>query len=334
MKKILDVNVFDGMIKINPAFSNYPFVTCFEMSMLSVLNYYHKNILPFMTKMNFSYKYYDKDADLIFYTITPEFDGSFDALKELGIEKRVHHVEEEKTLECLRNCIIDGHPTQFMIDLFYQEGKEFFYQFQHGGHYVNGYGIDDENGILHTIDNVHGYAKYEVKYEELNQLRGNYQGTEIWEFVNCNEIDTFSKSFEDRMINMYRSGIREQYDMRMEGINEIRIMRDSLPFCMEIPIFSMSMEGIAYNRISELCRLLYLRKYDLYQEDAENRIEELLRSIVKKWQKMYSLLNYKRMTEYSGEDYEKESICLNAIMDYEKELCDLLVNGLKQEQKM
>ena len=93
MKKILDVNVFDGLIKIDPAFRNYPFVTCYEMSMLSVLNYYHKNILPFMTKMNFTYKYYGKDADLVFYVVNSEFDSSFDVLKELGIEKRIHHVE-------------------------------------------------------------------------------------------------------------------------------------------------------------------------------------------------------------------------------------------------
>lgn len=325
MNKILDLDVFDGMINIDPSYISYPFITCYEMSLLSVVKYYKKSILPLMTKMNFAYKFNGANEDIIFLSINPDFDDRFDLLKSLRLERRTHEVEETNAMNCIRECISNDHPVQFMIDLFYQKGREYFYNFQHGGHYVNGYGFDDEKKIIHIIDNVQGYAKYTVKYEEFSTLRGEVQGSPIWEFVNCDDSIASSEEYDNRMIDMYCKGIKDQYDMRKDSLHEIEKLIDVFPVCASKVFFVENINGVLYNKISELCRIIYLRRFGIYDNKSSDSIEELLKRIIDKWKKIHSLLYYKKISQYSGNDFGKEISCLTEIIDIEKELCESLV---------
>ena len=328
MKKILDLDVYDGMIIIDPDNKGYPFVSCEEMSLLSVMNYYKKNYLPLMVKMNFIYKFNGEEEEHTFQSINPNLDDKFDLLENIGIERKIHVVEGSKELDLFRDCMINNHPVQFMIDLFYQEGREYYYNFQHGGHDVIGYGFDDEKEILHIIDNVRGYDKYEIRYDQVNRLRGAVQGTEIWEYINSKDINTFSDEYTKRMLDMYCRGIREQHDLRMNAINEISSLIERFSFCAANPNFSQNVNGEVYNKTSELCRMTYLRKFGLYKDDVSDQIEKLLREIVKKWKRIHSLICYKELSLYSAEDYTDEITCLEGIMGLEKELVDVLANGL------
>ena len=325
MNKVLDLDVFDGMYNLDPSFKSYPYITCYEMSLLSVVKYFNKSISPLMTKMNFIYKFHGVNEDLVFLSDNPDFEASFDLLKCLGLERKTHEVDEITSMNCIKECLFNDHPVQFMIDLFYQKGREYYYNFLHGGHYVIGYGFDDEKKDIYTIDNVQGYAKYPIKYEEFNTLRGEVQKSPVWEYVNCDDSIVASEEYDNKMIDMYCKGIKDQYNLRKESLHEIDKFIDVFPVCASKEFIVENMNCILYNKISELCRIVYLRQFEIYDSRSGNSIEELLRMIIDKWKKIHSLLYYKKISNFSGNDFDMEISCLTEIREIEKELCELLV---------
>ena len=74
--------------------------------------------------------------------------------------------------------------------------------------------------------------------------------------------------------------------------------------------------------------MIFLEKYHLYSEKGQEKIEGLLKKIITFWKKIYLSINYRKMSFYSNDDYEKEIKYLEKIYIYEKELCECLVAEL------
>ncbi|MCM1295750.1 MAG: BtrH N-terminal domain-containing protein [Muribaculaceae bacterium] len=327
MREILDVEVFTGLLEIDPN-KGYPFVTCTEMAFLSVMKYYNKNILAIMVKMNFLYEFYTNNEYVVFLSINPDFYTDSAFFNEIGITKKVHTIIEDKSLECIKKCIENKHPVQFRIDLYYQKDRDFFYKTQHALHYLVGYGFDDEKQKIYMIDNLKGYDKYEINYKDYSILRGEAKNSDVWEFIESKKVDTYSEEFVNKMLGIYVNGIKNQQKMREDALESINLLIDQFGHSMGRPEFATNINSVIYSKTSELYRMIFLEKYHLYSEKGQEKIEGLLKKIITFWKKIYLSINYRNMSFYSNDDYEKEIKYLEKIYIHEKELCECLVAEL------
>ena len=326
-KKKLEVDVYNGMFELGNN-KGYPFVSCDEMSVLSVMKYYKKNLLPMMVKMNFMYKIKEEAETLVFTGYNPNLDLDFDLFANIGIKKISNTTQAIDSLSCIKRSISDNHPAQFMIDLFYQEGREYYYNNQHGGHYVLAYGFDDTKGELYIIDNVAGYDKYIIRYDDFDKLRGVEQNGEIWEYINNPNIDTFAPEYVTKMLMMYKTGIRNQMEEREESIELVNILIEKYDDFMMQPEFTSHINGVTYNKISEWCRMLYISKYMLYNIESQKKIENYLQEIVKDWKRINLFVKYKSAERLTIDDYSEERRILANIVKNERALNKALVTEL------
>lgn len=326
-KRILDINIYDGMLECGKN-RWYPFVSCDEMTFLSVMIYYKKNILPMMIKMNFLYKLEKESGQLIFGADNPNLDSKYNLLSDIGIKKVINKSQNTDGLKHIKKCIWNKHPAQFMIDLFYQRGRDYYYNNVHGGHYVLAYGFDDYEGEIHLIDNVAGYDKYIIKYIDFDKLRGIEQNGEIWEYVNEYDIDTYAREFEAKALEMYKVGISEQMEERGQSIELINKLIDQYNEFMLQTDFCNHINGVTYNRISELCRMRYISKYMLYSTISQKKIENYLQEIIADWKKVNLYVKYRNARRQKEEEYIEEKKILASIIKNEHALNKILVTEL------
>lgn len=326
-KKKLEIDVYDGMIELGKN-KGYPFVSCDEMSFLSVMKYYKKNILPMMLKMNFMYKIVKGTKDIVFTAYNPNLDSKFDLFTNIGIKKVANPVRNIDSLSCIKRCILEEHLAQFMIDLFYQEGREYYYNNQHGGHYVLAYGFDDLKRELYIIDNVAGYDKYVIRYSDFEKLRGIEQNGEIWEYINNPIINTYADEYVASLLTMYINGIKCQMKEREKSIDTIYFLIDRYSEFVVQPEFPSHINGVTYNRISELCRMKYISRYELYNSEYQRNIENTLQKIVNDWKKINLFVKYKSMERDRNDDYSEEKKILTNIIENEHLLNAALVEGI------
>ena len=64
------------------------------------------------------------------------------------------------------NSISSGHPISIFIDLFYQRGRDFYYNQKHGLHPVFVYGFNLTNEEIYTVDDITEYRQYSLPFSE------------------------------------------------------------------------------------------------------------------------------------------------------------------------
>lgn len=327
MREILDLEVFRDLLNIESN-KGYPFVSCKEMALLSVMKYYGINVLPIMVKMNFIYEFYKDNKYVVFSCINPDFYSDKDFFESIGVIENTISLKEDDSLRCIKKCIEDKHPVSFDIDLFYQEGRDFFYNTQHAVHTLLGYGFDDEKQRIYVLDNIKGYDKYEIKYRDYDVLRGVAKDRDIVEYINIKNIDTYSEEFVNKMLDIYVAGIKAQYQTRKEALKNIGLLADSFENSVKRSEFATDINSVIYEKVSELYRMIFLRKYHLYSENVQEKIEKLLCDIISKWKSVFIAIQYFSISSYSSHDYSKQLNCLNDIYKIEKELCESLTKEL------
>lgn len=296
MREIIDLEIFKELLKIEPN-KGYPFVSCREMALLSVMKYYNINILSIMVKMNFIYKFYKDNPYVVFSCINPDLYSNKDFFDSIGITENTISFKED-SLNCIKRCIENKHPVLFYIDLYYQKERELYYESQHIAHTLIGYGFDDEKQILYVLDNIKGYDKYEIEYSDFPILRGVVKDSDIVEYIKTHNIDTYSEEFENKMLDIYVHGIREQYKMRKDALENIILLTDNFASSVSRQEFRNDVNSVIYEKVSELYRMTYLKKYHLYSEQGQQKIEKLLKDIISKWKRFFclsSILTYHLM---------------------------------------
>ena len=327
MRIINDIEIFKDLLEIEPN-KGYPFVSCDEMALLSVMKYYDINPLSMMVKMNFVYRYFEDDPSEVFSCITPDLYSDKVFFDLVGIEEKSISVDED-SLSSIKKCIDNRHPVLFDIDLFYQEGRELYYKAQHAAHTLIGYGYDDEKQLLYVIDNINGYDKYEIKYSDYHILRGTEKNGDIVEYINFKDQDTYANEFENRMVEIFVSGIKDQYVLRKKSLDDIFLLSDKFADSLRRQAFANNINSVIYKKVSELYRMTVLRRHQLYSEQGQEIIEQLLKNIIAKWKRIFLFIQYYSVSLYENQDYSKALKCLSDVYESEKELCDRLINDLK-----
>lgn len=326
MREIIDLETFKELLKIDPN-KSYPFVSCKEMALLSVMKYYGINELSMMVKMNFMYKFYKENQYVVFSCINPDLYSDKNFFDSVGIAENIISLKED-SLNCIKRCIENKHPVFFDIDLYYQEGRELFYKIRHAAHTLIAYGFDDEKQILYVLDNIQGYDKCEIKYSDYPILRGDVKGSDIVEYIKTKNIDTYSEEFENKMLDIYVNGIKNQYEMRKDALENIVLLIDNFASSVSRQEFGNDIISVIYEKVSEFYRMTFLKKYHLYSEQGQQKIEKLLNDIISKWKRVFLLIQYLAISSYGNEDYSKPIKCLYDIYEIEKELCECLIKQL------
>lgn len=327
MRKVLEnIKVFDGLYKLTGE-KGYPFITCGEMIKLSIMQYYGINIMPLMSESNFLYKLLEDDEKgvLSFGIDTPKLCDSFNLEKSVGIGCNSSSPKTEDMLGVLAERIKNNYPVDLVIDLYYQKGRDFYYQNEHGGHSLLVYGFDDEKKEIYVIDNVRGYDYYVLSYKDVMELcknifdLGDYikQWGYIRAFCRTDNIDTYSNSFTCHIIDMFKNGMLQQKESRLESIGLIQKLRDRYDEFMLHREFTTNINSILYKKWSENCRMKFLYKYIGYSNEQQKYLDELINKIIHTWKDIYILLNYKIIRNNASHNYEAEKNLLDSIFDLE-----------------
>lgn len=327
MRKILEnIKVFDGLYKLTGE-KGYPFITCGEMIKLSILQYYGINIMPLMSESNFFYKFLE-DAEkgvLSFGISTPKLCDTFNLEKSVGIGSSSFSPQAVNMMEVLLERIKNNYPVDLVIDLYYQKGRDFYYQNEHGGHSLLVYGFDDEKKELYVIDNVRGYDYYILSYEDAMELcknifdLGDYikQWGYIRAFHRTDNIDTYSCNYTSQIVDMFKTGMLQQKESRLESIRLIQKLRDRYDEFMLHREFTTNINSIVYKKWSENCRMKFLYEYIGYSNEQQKYLDELISKVICTWKDIYILLNYKIIRDNVSHNYEAEKSLLDSLFDME-----------------
>ncbi len=327
MRKVLEnIKVFDGLYKLTGE-KGYPFITCGEMIKLSIMQYYGINIMPLMSESNFLYKFledYEKGI-LSFGISTPKLCDSFNLEKSVGIGCNSFSPKADDMMGVLAERIKNDYPVDLVIDLYYQKGRDFYYQNEHGGHSLLVYGFDDEKKEIYVIDNVRGYDYYVLSYKDAMELcknifdLGDYikQWGYIRAFCRTDNIDTYSSSFTCHIIDMFKNGMLQQKESRLESIGLIQKLRERYDEFMLHREFTTNINSILYKKWSENCRMKFLYKYIGYSNEQQKYLDEVINKVIHTWKDIYILLNYKIIRNNALHNYEAEKNLLDSIFDLE-----------------
>lgn len=127
---------FDGMKKLFPLY-NYPYENCFYNSMLTLSRYFNIDESAIINNMINIYRFDKKpqrsSGDFKLEVIN--FKSRKKLLAELGINSIIKSPSSDDLKEEIFKSISHGFPISIQIDLYYQQGREFYFNQKHGIHH-------------------------------------------------------------------------------------------------------------------------------------------------------------------------------------------------------
>ncbi|MBY0220519.1 hypothetical protein [Paenibacillus illinoisensis] len=161
---------FDGMKKMFPN-SNHPYINCTYNYLLSLARYFEKSEIPILSNNINLYKFDISKIDTIgYFKIEVRNLRDKEAiLNELGIlsnkkSPTIHTFSKE-----ILSSLSLGKPLTLDIDLYYQKGREFYYNKKHGLHPVIVCGFDSKKNEIHIIDDITEYKRYNILFSEFEK---------------------------------------------------------------------------------------------------------------------------------------------------------------------
>lgn len=318
---------FDGMKKMYKG-KNYPYANCVYDSMLTVAKYYNKNILPILNNVIFIYRFDSEKLNNIGYfkLEVVNIKERDELLNDIGI---VINAKSPK-IDCLYNEIINsisnGSPIEIYIDMFFQEGRRFYYNKKHGAHSVLVHGYDITSNTLYTIDDITDYKEY---YSSFTEFQNYCKGL----FENCGFIDKENYFFEyslnstvnnnlltqEELIHLYITDFVNnmflyQNDI-IESLQNIKYLSDNYEYIMKENIEDMieTLNSTIYRKHSEKFRLNNLYKHNFDVLNARKKIDILIDEIIKDWMVVRAF-----------------SIKAISLQKFSKEICNECINLIKK----
>lgn len=165
MKKIL--------IGIEP-FNDIYYYNCFYNSFFSVLKFYNKSLIPYLTRSTIYYTANPKgitfDMD---YLIGTKFEV---VLERSGIEVSSMKISSNIVEDAIAS-ISNERPVIIWVDCFYESFRPDMYMKEHWPHTLLIYGFNQEEQLVYVIENKHrdtlSYEKRTLNFEELKNC---YEG--------------------------------------------------------------------------------------------------------------------------------------------------------------
>lgn len=331
-KKILkNFEPFDGMKKMFKN-CNYPYTNCIYDTCLTIAEHFNMNTLPILSNAIFVYNFdiHKLSVGNYFSLNVINVRKTKDILDELGVKITA----KSPQIDCLKNELINSisneNPIAIYIDLFFQNGREFYYHKKHGLHTTLIYGYDLPNNKLYTIDDITEFTKYTLLFPELeNYCNG------IFENYNF-KIGEFNYYFEyslkphfnnpslkqeeliyNCITNFANTMINHQSEI-IDSLKNIKYLSDVYEYIIPKERFLENLSSTIYRKCSEKYRLITLYKHNFDILNTRKNLDPLMDIIIKDWRLLRSI---SAKAFYSQKfDNKMNSQCSTLIQEiYEKE---------------
>lgn len=299
-KIIANVKPYEG---IRETFRlDVPFANCAITNDLVVLNAYHMNEFDVLFNVNFVYDFVSHGKqninnlklNIIF------FEKEESVLERLNIKIIKKSPSIEELISSIKMSIENDRLVLLHIDLFYQKGRDYYYQLQHGPHAILVFGYDDENEIIYTIDNIKGYGVYKVSYDTLRIYCSG-----LFEYLGFEQGDDYFYEYikaSNESVNCRYSAINsfERYCKKMmkyrfkwkDALENILIYRDRLTKHLPTQNDEKELAEIKYRKASEYFRIKKINNYKVFAEREYKEIDEKIYVILEEWMKLHGIWVY------------------------------------------
>ncbi len=340
MKKVLEpMSAFYGMKDMLGI--DDPFGDCMCMSDLSTLNYFGLSNLEILYNLRFSYIYLEVNyfGHPAFGIDTFLFDKREDILKGLGISIIEKQPPMDLLVENIRESILNNRPIFLFVDLFYQEGRYFYYNNRHAAHACLVYGFDDENQQVYTIDNYDGYKTYMVSYDMIVQYcRGIFEYCNFRADSQCfreycfdGTSLKFDEEYKDKVLKRFFKNSLDKSEDWYNSLNSIKNLSDRLETLMNLKTFEGNLSAVIYKKGSQCFMIKNLYQYDIFDKNIQLEIDSKLNAILENWSRIRSIaIHYNRSNRGLADKCVTIRKRLDSIYEDEKVYSDLLYSQFKQ----
>ncbi len=340
MKKVLEpMSAFYGMKDMLGI--DDPYGDCMCMADLATINYFGLSNLEILYNLRFTYKFLEVNnvGYSAFGLDTFLFEKREDILKGLGINIIEKHPQMDFLIESIRESILNNRPIFLFVDLFYQKGRYFYYNHQHGVHACLVYGFDDENQLVYTIDNYDGYKTYIVSYDMIVQYcKGvfqycNFRLDSLYFREYCFD-DTnleFDEGYNAKILKKFFHKSLDKADERNTSLNSIKILSERLEDLMNLKSFEENLSSVIYKRGSECFMIKNLYQYDVFDKNIQLEIDSKLNAILENWTRIRSIaIHYNRSNKGLADKCVTIRKRLDSIYEDEIVYSDLLYSQFRK----
>ncbi|WP_238653930.1 hypothetical protein [Paenibacillus piscarius] len=305
---------FDGMTTMFPH-HNFPYFSCDYNLYLTLARYFKKDELPILNNVISIYRFNEQKIQTrgYFKLEVMELEEGDQILEKIGISIR----KKSPALDTLQDEIISsisrGHPISIFIDLFYQRGRDFYYNKKHGLHPVFVYGFNVTNGEIYTVDDITEYRQYSLPFSEFQLSCMTSEHAKMpdyfWEYAlmppgNPETLNN-EKSAHTTIHTFVENMCRYQHEIT-EGLNNIMLLAENFGRIISNETITETLSSTIYRKCSEKYRLNTLYKYNLDPINAKDTLDPLLDQIINDW-KMVRFYSNKAIMhhKFTGEIIDK-----------------------------
>ena len=252
-------------------------------------------------------------------------------LENIGMGLSQMTPKSEDLLDVIRYNIENDSPVLVNIDIFYQVGRDEYYHKKHdGNHVILIYGYSDFDRTIYFLDDVKGYDKYVMKYEDLSIY---YNG--LFDYCGVSDktdatIRIFHKKDYLSLFDIEENQIIKIKDFSLSMINnkqkilngqeELRTFIDIQRSVKNNQDIVSALNSTIQRKRSEYFQYIFLGKYGFYILNYEHQICNSLKIIVENWVKIRNIIAknvYKNLT-YTDQIQNSVISCIKEIDDNEK----------------
>ncbi|PWV99301.1 hypothetical protein DFQ01_11517 [Paenibacillus cellulosilyticus] len=294
MEEIVSLDTFqpfDGMIQMFPH-HNFPYFNCDYNLLLTLAKYFKKDELPILNNVITIYKF-DKQkmqARGYFKLQVLDLEEGDKILEEMGITVRRKSPEIDSLQDEIINSITNGNPISIFIDLFYQRGRDFYYNQKHGLHPVFVYGFNLTNDEIYTVDDIAEYRHYSLPFSEFKISCMSSEHIKMpnyfWEYVLESPADHDSlndKKLAQTHINKFIENMCRYENEITESLNNILLLAENFEFVVTNETIIETLSSTIYRKCSEKYRLNALYKHNIDHINAKPILDSLLDQIINDW---------------------------------------------------
>lgn len=317
---------FSGMKNMYPH-HNYPYENCNYNLLLTLAQYFHKSELPILNNAVNIYRFDESKLEATGYFMLEviNFQKQDELMESLGIATN----KKAPKIHCLQGEIIDslskGCPITMYIDLFYQKGRDFYYNKKHGYHPVLVYGYDLARHDIFIIDDISGYKEYCLPFSEFQRycegifFRFPYYYREHSLHASAaGKPSEREHSLQDDLRDFAENMIRYQPEI-MEGLQSVHSLADHYEHVVKNADIIETLSSTIYRKCSEKYRLYVLNSFKLFHENDSKNMDSLMEDIIDQWILVRTITS--KVTYTHNFDEEKVSKCKHIIKNiYGKEL--------------
>ncbi|WP_338556176.1 hypothetical protein [Paenibacillus sp. KS-LC4] len=317
MEEIVSLNAFqpfDGMIKMFPH-HNFPYFNCDYNLLLTLANYFKKDELPILNNVISIYRF-DKQKIKTrgyFKLEVLDLEDGDKILEEMGISIRRKSPALDALQDEIINSISNGNPISIIIDLFYQRGRDFYYNQKHGLHPVFVYGFNLTNEEIYTVDDIKEYRQYSLPFSEFKLSCMSSEHVKMpnyfWEYALVSPADhdiLNSEQLAQTNINKFVENMCRYQNEITESLNNILLLAEHFELIITNETIIETLSSTIYRKCSEKYRLNTLYKYNIDHIHAKHTLDPLMDHIINDWKTVRIYSNKAIMSKkFTGEIIDK-----------------------------